>query len=294
MTRQSVAVFIAVVLGYAGTSHADERVAQSAPGSAPAQPGAAEPLPQPVDQVALAHFNAGNAAFRRAAANTDPAIQRTEYHDAAREYLAAVKTESKHLHTLYWNLGQTYRALGEYTRATHFYGKFLEFAPARYAAQRTAAEDHIRMMAAELDKDNALALPDPNARRDGTNATPQTDSGTSRHDEDERSRPRWYRDRVGWSLVGTGLAVSLVGGGLIQNSSSLFDQAADEDRQSVQADLEDRARFRRGLGVGVGIAGIACIATGVIKLSINGAPTDSTAKVGVTIGASSFMVYGSF
>jgi hypothetical protein len=88
--------------------------------------------------------------------------------------------------------------------------------------------------------------------------------------------------------------VSAVGAGFFQNSSSLFDQAADEDRQSVQADLEDRARLRRGVGVATGVAGIAFLAAGVIKLSVNGAPQEGAPDVGVTIGASSISVYGSF
>ena len=293
MSLARLVALIAVAFAVIGNARADERVAQS-PGTPPAPP-TAQPLPQPADQVALAHFNAGNAAFRRAAANTDPAVQRTEYHDAAKEYLAAVKTESKHLYTLYWNLGQTYRSLGEYTRATHFYKKFLEFAPARYAAQRTAAEDHIAMMAAELDKDNALGLPEANPSRDPSNRVPPDGAIEQRAlTDDVRDPPRWYTDTAGWALAGSGLAASLVGAGLFQNSSTLFDEAAKEDRESVQSDLEERARFRRGIGVATGAVGVACIAAGVIKLSITGSRSDGPSRVGATIGTSSFLVYGSF
>lgn len=287
--RMSAAIL--VVLGFLATVIADERNAQAQP--APLTPPAAEPLPKPADEVARAHFDAGNAAFRRAQGNTDPAIQRTEYQNAAREYLAAVKTESKYLYTLYWNLGHTYRQLGEYTRARHFYNKFLEFAPSRFAAQRTAAEDHVRTMAAELDKENALGLPEVNPPRDSPKDSSLSHADAS-PEQDTGEGPRWYKDTIGWTLVGSGAAASVAGVGLYQNSSSLFDQAKVEDRQSVQADLEERARFRRGAGVVTGGLGVACLVAGTIKLVISSQPQRRPARASVVVGASSISIVGSF
>lgn len=105
--------------------------------------------------------------------------------------------------------------------------------------------------------------------------------------------PSWYSDRPAWGLVGVGLAGTVIGGGFLLNSSSLFDQASDEDRQSVKADLENDARSRRTIGFISGGIGVAFLAAGVIKLSITPSPS-KPASVHVTVGPSSFSFQGSF
>lgn len=263
----------------------------------------AEELPQPADAKARAHLEAGNKAFDEARSATDTTAKQEKFRAAIREYMAGLAAETKFHYAFYWNLGHAHRQLGEYTRARFFYGKFLEFAPARFSEHRTAAEDFQRMMQAELDKaattEKAAALQSADSTVSTTTAQPASQpNGASAlrplPGGPEDGRPRWYSDRVGWAVFGAGLTASAVGGGLLINSSSLFDQADDEDRQSVKADLEDRARSRRTIGFISGGVGLACLVGGVIKLAMPESPRSVPASLSVTVGPSSFSIQGSF
>ncbi len=229
-----------------------------------------ETLPRPVVEGAQVHFDAGNRAFRSAQARTDPAVQRTEYEMAIKEYLAGLQLETKFHYTFYWNLGHAYRQLGQYTRADHFYKKFLEYAPARFTLHRTAAEDFRRMMKAELDK--AASLAEPNAPAPAPLRGPQQPiaeaqpAGTTH----EETAPAWYADKLGWALVGGGATAVALGLGLRSSGASLHDEANDPSAtQSERMDLRDRASSRLAIGAIVGGIGGALVVGGVIKLSIH-------------------------
>lgn len=262
-----------IVAAMTGRAHADEQ------------------LPKPDAEAARAHFDAGNTAFRGAQARTDPTVQRTEYEEAIKDYLAGLAIETKFHYSFYWNLGHAYRQLGEYTRADHFYKKFLEFAPARFALHRTAAEDFRRMMRAELDKAASLAeptAPAPAPMHDPT--TRVTDKGSE--PPPSRARP-WYADRFGWVLIGGGALGILGGSGFVLSGASLHDQATEEDRQSVAEDLRDRGDQRVLIGEVTGSVGVALLAAGVIKLAL----TDSEAtpsSIQASVGPSSFSIRGEF
>ncbi len=226
-----------------------------------------EQLPKPDSEDARAHFDAGNKAFRGAQARTDPTVQRTEYEEAIREYLAGLAIETKFHYSFYWNLGHAYRQLGEYTRADYFYTKFLDFAPARFVLHRTAAEDFRRMMRAELDKAATLAEPTAPAPAPLHEPTmPATDTASAPPPiVARRAAPAWYADRLGWVLVGGGAIGVLGGGGFIVSGASLYDQANDEDRQIVADELVDRGDQRVLIGGVTGGVGLALLAAGVIK-----------------------------
>lgn len=263
----------------------------------------AEPLPQPVDATARTHRDAGNAAYDRGSAATEPAARRAAFQEAIREYTKGLSSETKFHYSFYWNLAQAHRQIGEFTRARYWYLKFIEAAPDRYADYKSAADDFVRGMKEEQEKAEAAkaaaALADTNAGGTPANAVPPTDSRGSgvlsiEPQADEPSAPRWYSDRSGWALVGGGVAGMLAGTGFLQNSSSLFDQAADEDRQSVKAELEESARTRRTIGAITGSVGLACLAVGVIKLSITDTPPPKSKSLQVTLGPSSLSIRGSF
>lgn len=256
-----------------------------------------DPLPKPVVPEALAHFNAGNEAYNEARGETVPAARRAAFERAAKEYLAGVSRETKHHFTFYWNLGHTYRQLGEFTRADYYYRKFLEFAPARFGEHRQAAEDFQRQMKAELDKGATLASAPTEATpgEPSSDVPPQLRKGTK-----DESPPvgaagqAWHADRLGWVLVGGGAVAMLTGGGFVLSGSSLYDQAADEDRQSVAADLRDRGEQRVLIGGIVGGVGVAVVAAGVIRLALTDDDPPPGPGIQVTVGPASFSVWGSF
>lgn len=254
-----------------------------------------EALPKPVVPEALAHFDAGNAAYNEGKAETVPAARRKQFELAVKEYLAGVQLETKFHYTFYWNLGHSYRQLGEYTRADYFYRKFLEYAPARFAEHRQAAEEFQKQMKADLEKQAALdaaatTKPEPPGppvvpaptKPEPVDAPPVT-----------RGAP-WYSDRLGWGLAGGGAVGVLVGGGFLLSASSLYDQAADEDRQSVAADLRDRGQNRVLVGGFVGGAGLALAVAGVIRLALTDDDPHPTTSIQVTVTPASFAVWGAF
>jgi tetratricopeptide (TPR) repeat protein len=259
---------------FVGAAHADEQ------------------LPKPAEPAARAHFDEGNKAFLSAQSRTDPTVQRTEYERAIKAYLAGAAVEVKYLYTFYWNLGHAYRQLGEYTRADHFYKKFLEFAPQGYPLHRAAAEDFRRMMKAELDKAATLAEPIAPAPASLREPTP-LEQPLAKDRPDGAGSP-WHADRVGWVLVGGGVTAALVGGGFLLSGSSLYDQAADEDRQAVANDLEARGDTRVLIGGITGAAGIALLASGVIKLAVTEDRGQRASAIQVSVGPSSFAISGSF
>lgn len=263
----------------------------------------AEPLPQPVDATARAHRDEGNAAYDRGSAATEPDVRREAFQEAIRQYTEGLSSETKFHYSFYWNLAQAHRQIGEFTRARYWYLKFIDAAPDRYADYKSAADDFVRGMKEEQEKAEAAkaaaALTDPNGGSTPANPAPPTDPRGSgalsiEPQAEEPSAPRWYADRLGWVLVGGGVAGMLGGTGFLQNSSSLFDQAADEDRQSVKAELEESARTRRTIGAITGSVGLACLAVGVIKLSITDTPSPKSKSLQVTLGPSSLSIRGSF
>ncbi len=103
----------------------------------------------------------------------------------------------------------------------------------------------------------------------------------------------WHADRLGWILVSGGVVGTLAGGGLLLSGASLYNQAADEDRQAVANDLERQGDTRMLIGGITGGLGVALLASGVIKLAL----TDDrrpAPPLRVTIRPSSFSISGSF
>ena len=271
-------IALALIAAMVGRAHADEQ------------------LPKPDSEDARAHFDAGNKAFRGAQARTDPTVQRTEYEEAIKEYLAGLAIETKFHYSFYWNLGHAYRQLGEYTRADYFYTKFLDFAPARFTLHRTAAEDFRRMMRAEMDKAATLAEPTAPA------PAPLHDLATP-----ASARPQplpvatdiavadpWYRDRTGWILAGAGAASLGVGIWSLASASGLRDEADMEPRETRRDELRAQASTRDTIGYVAGAAGIVALGTGVVKLTINPMKRSAGTGVRVTVGPRWISVQGRF
>jgi hypothetical protein len=103
----------------------------------------------------------------------------------------------------------------------------------------------------------------------------------------------WHADRVGWALAAGGAIAVIVGGGLMLNGDSLYGQAADEDRQSVRADLEDKAGQRVMIGAVTGGVGAALLTIGIVKLARTPERRERRA-VNVSAGPSWLSISGRF
>ena len=146
------------------------------------------------------------------------------------------------------------------------------------------------MMKAELDK--AATLAEPSAPAPAVlRAHPQQGLATGGPPIDGRP---WHADRVGWFLVGGGAVGVLAGGGLLLNASSLYDQASEEDIQSMAADLRSRGRNRAIVGGILGGVGLGVAVVGVIRLASTSDPDARPTSFQVTVGPTSFLVRGSF
>jgi hypothetical protein len=110
------------------------------------------------------------------------------------------------------------------------------------------------------------------------------------------SSPRepWHADRVGWAIAAGGAVATIGGGGLMLNGDSLYGQAADEDRQSVRAGLEDKARQRVMIGAVTGGVGVVLLTVGIIKLARVPQRSSERHAMSIHVGASGFAVSGRF
>jgi len=262
-----------------------------------------ERLPSPASPEAKRALEAGNAAYREAQSKTDPEVARALYEEAIRQYRAGAVAESSVTYTFWWNLGQSYRLLGEYEEAIKFYESFLRRAPVELRMHRATALDFIEQMRSELDKAATLAEPTgpaPAPIRDDSEPAPRTSRGADSVEVDNPvtgSAGRgaaWYSDRVGWFLVGGGTIAALVGGGFLASGSSLYDEAANEDREGVRANLEDRAAGRVLVGAVAGGVGVAVLAAGLIKLARPPNDPPTHARIQVSVSPSWFSIAGSF
>jgi tetratricopeptide (TPR) repeat protein len=255
--------------------------------AAPAR--ADEELPRPTDPGALKFYVAGNEAYTRAQATKDPVVQRREYDLAIQNYRAGVALEHTNLVSFYWNLAHSYRQIGQFTKATWFYRKFLEFAPASLYLHRDAAQNFINQMRADLDREHALEGPTDPTPTSPAAASPLTVTAQENH----RSAP-WYRDRLGWTLASGGVVGVLVGGGFLWSGASLYDQAAGETRAALIADLESRGQRRVVIGAVSGGIGVVVLAVGVIRLASTPASASRPSPIQVTVGPTGFVIGGSF
>lgn len=209
-----------------------------------------------------------------------------EFLAAIEAYVAAEMQEPSPLGL--YNLAQTYRAMGDYTRAIAQYRKFLETAkPGR--PLRRLVECHITSMSAELERAASKAPP---TGPEPTKATPpeRTPASTTSVPAaltfpdgalppqppaslDGRipvgtMRESWQADTVGWTIGGAGLAITAVGGYLLLDARSLRADADDEPREDLRIDLRERADGRGTWGTVAAISGGLILTAGIVKLAL--------------------------
>lgn len=269
----------------------------------PTEPAAIEKM----KEAKVHHLEAVRLASIVAMRDRAPA----EFQAAIDGYVAAALRTSAPV--LLFNLAQVYRAAGDYPNAIEQYELFLKRAKAR-PPLRTLIKCQIDAMRAEMERAASTAPPQgPAPVRDA----PTTTSATSKPPAptspavpvetapasglelgDGAGTPRETRsqtDVVGWSVAGGGLAVAGVGVFLLLDARSLRGQAADETRDDVRIELDEKADGRQTWGTITTVAGVAILAGGIVKLALR--PTSSAnthPAVSLSIAPNGFVVGGRF
>lgn len=262
--------------------------------------GTREKLPPPTNAEALVHFAAGNAAYKSAMDSTHDEVRRRDFETAVREYRAGGALESEHFYTFVWNLAQAQRQLGNYAESIQLFRHFITLAPTEYRQHRNDAALLIDKMRAELEHDAVLSpptdvAPDPVSAPPADEATQAVPAALPilRPAPHSAAQP-WYSDRVGWGLSGAGVVGLVVGGVVLAQGSSLYEQSGTEPRESVAADLEDRARRRVAIGAAAGGLGLAALLGGVIKLAVAPRAARAETAIGVSLTSTSVVLTGTF
>jgi hypothetical protein len=244
-------------------------------GRARAQP--AEPtLAKPRDPEAARLYREGNGHYKV-----------REYTQASERYAASIKLEESQ--AALYNIAQSHRQLGHYEDAIWFYRRLIDSA-ALAGPQRQQVEGLIAAMKSELDKRAASSPPLGVAvAREEPKPPPQT---TSLDDGEGPAPdvPRWYRDRVGWSLGAGGAIVGGAAIGLALAGDRAQRDANHEPDELARGELRARADSRRTWAIATGVLGGGLAIAGIVRLAlVRRAP-----GVSVAIGAGRITVAGRF
>ena len=184
----------------------------------------------------------------------------------------AVSNDPRHLYAR----GQIERTAGRCAVAIVLWESFLDTGP---SANATAAAE--RSIAACKQEVEASAPPAPASPTSAapTTATPDqersppptVDHGSGAPASDRPDQPMtspWFRDPLGWTLVGVGVAGLAVGGTFVGLAYNANDGSTDAGSDVAFADERDRAQRREIIGT-VGFAlGAAAIIGGTIRLAV--------------------------
>ncbi len=223
-------------------------------------------IAKPTTTVAQEHLTKGVRLYRLG-----------DFEEAIKEYKEGALSEDAPV--FYYNLGQSYRKLGNYDKAIWNYQRFLERAKPLPAKYKTAVEGFIREMTAEKEqaaRNTPPTEPAPDPKEPTVAAAPVA-APPADVTVIERGEP-WYGDTFGWGIAGTGLVGSGVAIWLVLDAKGLDDDANAESSQDKQASLRDRADSRRLAGTIVGIAGGAALVAGIIKLAVTQPDRSRTVK----------------
>jgi len=212
-----------------------------------------------------------------------------------------------------YDIGQCYRLLGSYKDAIWHYRRFLAHAKPE-GKLKEVVEGFIANMQAELDKAASTQAPQGPASGDDRNdrggagttgppTTPHTNDGGATPLVGALSQPAapWYDDRVGWAILGGGVALAAVGTGFEWDASNLYDDANDPTHsETLRTQEKSRADDRRLAGFVVAGVGVAAIVVGVIKLASNPParldtmPPRTARNVGLSVGPGGICLTGRF
>ncbi len=164
--------------------------------------------------------------------------------------------------TLY-NLAQSHRFLGRYDTAITYFRSWLTMARTDAKVPKKLI-DETEQIVSELA--GLLA-----AQKQSNEKPPQGLDGRSPPGgQPGRSDVApWYRDWVGWTLVGVGVVGAAAGSWMLIHAGDLDDQAADAPTEGERIDLSESAdNYRLSGGILLAVGGVS-LAVGVVKLFIH-------------------------
>jgi tetratricopeptide (TPR) repeat protein len=196
---------------------------------------------------------------------------------------------------LLFNLGQAHLAKKEYEKAKLRFKAYL----ARKKNIDPRDRDDVKKKIAKLEElireQEASAESPPHGLRpqpegeatppaNGQQPAPATSpivltSSTPTPPIDDEPPRRWYSDRWGWILAGTGTAAVLLGTGFLAWSYATEDDARSTRDQAVANDLFDDAESRRTIGAITTIAGGALVVVGVVHFALYARDGRETVRV---------------
>ncbi|MEZ4452682.1 MAG: hypothetical protein R3B09_24695 [Nannocystaceae bacterium] len=223
---------------------------------APSIPAAAA-APQaeaPIDPAAKEHLDRALALYGSG-----------EYEAAIKEFKIGYSIDPRREFLFAW--AQSERLAGDCVTATELYKRFLDEGPSD--AQIAAAEHNLELCEKQIAE--ALEHPEPEPEPEPEPAPEPEPEPEPAPEPAPEARP-WYRDGLGDGLVGGGVALALVGGGLLTAAAVKERRLADlptyGDFAAQADDVHQSARaLRRVGGVSLGIGG-ALIVGGAIRWAL--------------------------
>ncbi|MCC6993050.1 MAG: hypothetical protein IT370_00335 [Deltaproteobacteria bacterium] len=104
----------------------------------------------------------------------------------------------------------------------------------------------------------------------------------------------WYRDKLGWALLATGVVTAGVGGGFLWNASTVESDAERTVDEFARRSQLERADDRRLAGLVLLPAGAAIAVLGAIKLAVPGERRVRPERVSIVGGANFLGLAGAF
>lgn len=243
-----------------------------------------DPLARPKSAAAAEHLDQGNKLYNL-----------RSFVLAAEQYKAGALLDPAPVFD--YNLGQTFRQLGQYEEAIWHYERFLKSGQPR-GKMLEAVNNFIEKMKAELSRKAMTEQPDEPAP--GTAAKPPRPAVIApAHPPALVSDPRrepWYDDGIGWGLAGAGVVAAGAAAWLFIDAGDLDEEAERPGQSALLTEkLHDRADSRRLFGTITAVAGGGLLAAGIVKLVLrpkDELPTATAWRLG--IARDGVVVFGRF
>lgn len=228
------------------------------------------------------------------------AFDKSDHSEAAAQFEIAYKKCGDP--ALLFNLGQTYRKLGQFEDARDRYNQWLQAAregdPDIPAVQKKVAELDALITAQASNPPEGLKEQNRNTAP-GSDVDPPVSPEQSPAPALMTESPRWYEDKVGWSVTAAGVVALGVGMYFLASAQTAADDAAQSTSEAALRDRTDEGRQDQLLGTVFGIGGAAITVVGVGLLIWNPDSSESSHDVSarsarVRAGFGSFVIEGVF